>query len=234
MLPKFLEARWADLRYAARTMRKNPGFTAVGVISLALGIGANTAIFTLVDAVLLRMLPVKDPQQLYVIARNPERPNFSWTYPDYAASRDQSHGFTGVIAYGGVNPFGFQVASSGEPRTEVAVGVQVSGNYFEVLGVEPALGRVLNPEDDRQPGAGPYLVLSHSFWRRRFAADPRVVGATVRVNDYPFTVVGVSRGGFTGVEIGVAPDFFIPHRRAHLPSCISPRPDRLAGASQPG
>ncbi|MGH7551591.1 MAG: ABC transporter permease, partial [Longimicrobiales bacterium] len=191
-------------------MRKNPGFTAVAVVSLALGIGANTAIFSLVDAVLLKTLPVKDPHQLYVVAKNPERPSTSRTYPDYAASRDHNTGFAGLVSYSGVGPFGFTMQSSGDAQTEVAMGAQVSGNYFQVLGVDPALGRVLNPEDDRAPGVGPYLVLSHNFWRRRFGADPRITGVTVRVNGYPFTIVGVARSGFTGVEIGVAPDFFFP------------------------
>ncbi len=209
-MPKFLEDRLADLRYAVRMMRKNPGFTAVAVISLALGIGANTAIFTLIDTVLLKTLPVKNPHELYVVARNPARPSMYWNYPDYAAARDQNTGLSGLIGYSGVNPWGFTAGSSGDVRTEVAGGVMVSGNYFQVLGVEPALGRVLNPEDDRKLGEGPYVVLSHSFWRRRFNADPRVVGATVRLNGYPMTIVGVTRAGFTGVELGVKPDLFVP------------------------
>ena len=101
-MPRFLHDRLADLRYAARMLRKNPAFTAVAVLSLALGIGANTAIFTLVDDVLLKSLPVKDPHQLYVLARNPARPSFSWTYPDYAAARDRSTGFAGLIGHSAV------------------------------------------------------------------------------------------------------------------------------------
>ena len=147
-MTRFLEDRLADLRYAARMLRKNPAFTAVAVLSLGLGIGANTAIFTLVDAVLLKTLPVKDPQQLYVLGRNPQRPYYSWTYPDYAAARDYNTGFTGLIGYGGTGPYGFTTGSTADAQTEVAKGVQVSGNYFQVLGVEPALGRLLNPQDD--------------------------------------------------------------------------------------
>lgn len=205
-----MSALLADLRYAVRVMRKNPGFTTVAVVSLALGIGANTAIFSLVDAVLLRTLPVKDPHQLYAVGRNPAQPSPVWNYPDYAAMRDRNTGFSGLIAYSGIQPAGFTVGSPTDSRTEVALGVQVSGNYFQVLGVEPAAGRVLNPEDDRRPGAGPYIVLSHGFWRRRFGADPRVAGTTVRVNGYPFTIVGVAREGFTGIDTGVSPDFFAP------------------------
>jgi hypothetical protein len=191
-------------------MRKNPGFATVAVVSLALGIGANTAIFTLVDAVLLKTLPVKDPHQLYAVGRSLARPMPVWNYPDYVAMRDRNTGFSGLIGHSGIQPTGFTVGSSADARTEVAFGVQVSGNYFQVLGVEPAAGRVLNPEDDRRIGAGPHVVLTHAYWRRRFGADTRVTGTTVRLNGYPFTIVGVAREGFTGIETGVAPDFFAP------------------------
>jgi predicted permease len=202
----------SDFRYALRAMRKSPGFTAVAVFSLALGIGANTAIFTIIDAVLLRWLPVKSPEQLYMVgAVDPRRVSTTWNYPDYAAFRDRNHGFSGIIAYNSPVPCGFAVegAESGR-QAQVAYGLHVSGNYFQVLGVEPALGRSLNPEDDRAEDASPYLVLSHDFWRRRFGSDARVIGRKVRINGYPFTIVGVSRAGFTGVEVGVSPDFFMP------------------------
>ncbi|MGH9674972.1 MAG: ABC transporter permease, partial [Bryobacteraceae bacterium] len=140
-MPLFLENRFADLRYAIRMMRKSPGFTAVAVISLALGIGANTAIFTLVDAVLLKMLPVKDPHQLYVVGSQSQSgrpPGTSWNYPDYRAFRDGNTGFSGLIAYSGVGQMGFSIVSAGDAQTEVANGLFVSGNYFETLGVEPA------------------------------------------------------------------------------------------------
>jgi predicted permease len=208
-VPHFFEQRLSDLRYALRMMRKNPGFAAVAITSIGLGIGANTAIFTLVDTVLLKMLPVKDPQELALVARPPDRPGNGWSYPDYLAARDHNTGFTGLIAYGMAGPSGF---STGAPdaETTLARGVQVSGNYFGTLGVEPALGRLLNPEDDRAPGSGPNVVLSHAFWQSRFAGDVTVIGKTIRLNGYPFTVVGVSREGFTGVEVGMKPDFFVP------------------------
>lgn len=191
-------------------MRKNPGFSVIAVASIALGIGANTAIFTLVDAVLLKMLPVRNPQQLSLVARPPDRPGNGWSYPDYAAARDHNTGFAGFIAYSALNPAGFSSGPGQGSETVLARGLLVSGNYFHVLGVGPALGRVLNEEDDRAPGASPYIVLSYGFWQSRFASDPRVAGTTVRLNGYPFTVAGVSRQGFTGVEVGIKPDFFIP------------------------
>jgi hypothetical protein len=138
-VPHFFEQRLSDLRYALRMMRKNPGFAAVAITSIGLGIGANTAIFTLVDTVLLKMLPVKDPQELALVARPPDRPGNGWSYPDYVAARDHNTGFTGLIAYGMAGPSGF---STGAPdaETTLARGVQVSGNYFGTLGVEPRWG----------------------------------------------------------------------------------------------
>ncbi|MBI3280992.1 MAG: ABC transporter permease, partial [Acidobacteria bacterium] len=209
-MTKFFDNRAHDLRYALRTMRKSPGFALVAVISIGLGIGANTAIFTLVDAVLLKMLPVKAPKELYMVASvstGSRPPSTIWNYPDYVAFREHGKGFAGLIAYSGAVPYGFSVQGV---QTEVAYGVFVSGNYFNVLGVEPAAGNLFNAEHDQKFGAAPYVVLSHAFWKRRFASDPRVIGTTVRVNGFPFTVIGVSREGFTGVEVGVAPELFVP------------------------
>ncbi|MCU1259597.1 MAG: hypothetical protein JWO80_2482, partial [Bryobacterales bacterium] len=146
----------SNFRYALRMMRRNPGFSAVAVLSLALGIGANTAIFSIVDAVLLRWLPVKNPQELVVIAtlNRDGTPGVSTSYPDYEAFRDRNHSFDGIIAYSGTGPFGFTVkGSAADRRTELVGAVMVSGNYFQVLGVESALGRTLNDEDNRKPGA---------------------------------------------------------------------------------
>jgi predicted permease len=193
----------SDLQYALRMMRKSPGVSIVAILSLALGIGANTAIFTLVDAVLLKMLPVKDPQGLYLVT------NVS-SYPDYAALRDQNRALEGLIAYSSVQPFGFALQNSSDPRAEVAYATFVSGNYFKVLGVDTVVGRAINEQDDRAAGGGPYIVLSHSFWRKQFGADHRVISSGVRINGYPFTIIGVAHPGFTGIEVGVAPDFYLP------------------------
>ena len=202
-----------DLRYALRTLNRNRSFAAIAILSLALGIGANTAIFSVVDAVLLRWLPVKAPEQLYVVANvnSQGRQNPVWNYPDYCAFRDRSQSFLGLIAYSSTQPYGFSVQGESADRpASLAHGLLVSGNYFEVLGVQPAIGRLLNEEDDRKPGGGPYAVLSHNFWKRRFAGDPRVIGSMVRVNSYPLTIIGVAPGGFSGAEVGVSPDLFFP------------------------
>jgi predicted permease len=200
-----------DIRYALRMMAKSPAFTAIAVLSLALGIGANTAIFTLVDNIMLKLLPVKDPQQLYMVAMKREGSNVTWSHPDYAAFREFGTGFDGLAAYSSNAPYGLIAqGDSSDQQAAVAGGVLVSGNYFEVLGVQAALGRRLNMEDDRRPGGGPSLVLSHAFWQRRFQSDPRVIGTKVRVNGFPMTVVGVARNGFTGTEVGASPDFFAP------------------------
>ncbi|MFB3825542.1 MAG: ABC transporter permease [Bryobacteraceae bacterium] len=196
-----------DLRYACRVFRQNPGFTAVAVLSLALGIGANTAIFSLINAVLLRYLPVRAPEELVILARNPPRPSASTNYPDYVYLRDNAKSYSGVIAYSGVWAWGF--AAEGQ-ATQLAGVSMVSGNYFDVLGVTPALGRVFNEEDNKTEGAHPYAVLSHGFWMRAFGGDTGVIGRRVRINGSPFTVVGVSRAGFTGAEVGASPDVFVP------------------------
>src|SRR5574340_401064 len=196
-----------DLRYALRVFRQHPGFTAVAVLSLALGIGANTAIFSLINAVLLRYLPVRSPEQLVILARNPARPMTSTNYPDYLYLRDNAKSYSGLIAYSFVSAWGF--AAEGQP-TQLAGASLVSGNYFDVLGVTPALGRMFNAEDNDTEGAHPYAVLSHGFWMRAFGGDTGVIGRRVRINGSPFTVVGVSRAGFTGAEVGVSPDIFLP------------------------
>lgn len=210
-LTTWIENRGAEFRYALRMIRKTPGTTAIAVMSLALGIGANTAIFSIVDAMLLKLLPVKAPQELYMVAAHPARPNTSWNYPDYSAFRDNNTTFSGLAAYSGGQPLGMQVEGADAGRsTEVAYAATVSGNYFDVLGVGPALGRVLDSEDDKASGASPYVVLSYDYWRSRFGGDANVIGRTVRLNGYPFTIVGVSRQGFGGADPTSSPNMFIP------------------------
>src|SRR5437867_492150 len=204
-----METLVQDLRYGARTLRKSPGFTAVAVLTLALGIGANTAIFSMLDAVLLRMLPVEDPERLVVVGfTSPEWPNApgtAFSYPMYQDLRDRSQVFSGMLAYASV-PLS---ANSGD-RTERVSGQLVSGNFFSVLGVKPLLGRSLSDEDNKTPGAHPVAVLSYNYWKNRLAGDRNLVGKTFDLNSYPFTVVGVAPPDFFGVEVGIAPDIWLP------------------------
>jgi predicted permease len=199
-----------DLRYAERTFRKAPVFVAVAVLSLALGIGANTAIFTLVDQVLLRLLPVKDPQQLVLFwGRGPHygsnNGRYKLSYPMYEDFRDHNEVFSGMFCFWttGMN------VSAGD-KTERVDGELVSGTYFRVLGVGAALGRVFTAEDDRAPSGAPYAVLSYRYWLSRFAANPNVIGQKITVNGYPLTIVGVSQAGFDGTDPGTSPALRVP------------------------
>jgi len=203
-----------DLRYAARTFRKSPGFAFVAVATLALGIGANAAIFALVDRVLLTLLPVRNPKDL-VLLRSPGPSQghiwsdgdgaSSFSYPMYRDLRDSNNVFTGLLAE---FPFDASVSVLGD--TERASGELVSGNYFAVLGVPPSLGRNLTPQDDQAPGAHPQTVLSHGYWARRFGNDPSVLNKTITVNGLPLTIVGVARAGFSGIQPGRPADLFVP------------------------
>ncbi|MCM3901011.1 MAG: ABC transporter permease [Pyrinomonadaceae bacterium] len=197
-----------DLRYALRMLRKSPVFTGVAVLTLALGIGANAAIFTLTDAVLLQSLPVKDPDQLAVISSYDPKENDvnnSFSYPMYQDLRDKNEVFSGVLARGGT-----QMNVSYEGRSDRIRGELVSGNYFEVLGVRPWAGRLFTQDDDRTPSAHPVAVLSYGFWERRFGKDLGIVGKTILVNEHPLTVIGVTPPGFYGIELSSSSDLRVP------------------------
>ena len=204
-----LEMLWQDVRYGLRMIARNPGFTAVVVLTLALGIGANTALFSLLDAILLRTLPVKQPEQLVVVGASvpgqPGRGSSPFSYPVFRELREKNSAFSGMFARS-VTP----MSMSGVGQTERVLGELVSGNFFSVLGVNPHLGRVFAEADDQTPGTHPVAVISYNFWQRRFGADPGIVGQTMSLNGYPFTVIGVAGQGFQGVEIGTAPDVRIP------------------------
>jgi predicted permease len=199
-----------DIRYALRTFRKSPVFVAVAVLSLALGIGANTAIFTLVDQVLLRLLPVKDPQQLVLLWDRGQHygsnngPN-KISYPMYEDFRDKNQVFSGMFCR---DDIAFSLNFEG--KTERISGELVSGSYFPALGVGAALGRVFNQSDDRTPGGVPYAVLSYRFWISRFSGDRSIIGKKVTLNGYPFTVVGVSQAGFDGTDPTRSPQIRVP------------------------
>ncbi|HEX7312592.1 MAG TPA: ABC transporter permease [Pyrinomonadaceae bacterium] len=202
-----IETLFKDFRYGARRLARSPGFTLVAVISLALGIGANTAIFSLVNTALLRPLPVERPGQIVSLANAAGGRAFpAFSYPNYRDFRDR-----GADVFDGLYAYRFAPLSvSHEGTSERLWGYEVTGNYFDVLGVRAALGRVLTPDDDRLPGAHPVCVLSYEGWQRRFGADPSVVGKSLIVNGRGFTVVGVLPRGFYGTEIIAAPELWFP------------------------
>ena len=199
---------WQDLRYGARQLARNPGFTAVAVLTLALGIGANTAIFSVVNALFLRPLPVEDPARLVSVFtfdhNNPGHlPSSTHNFRDL---RDQSDVFSGVVAFGFLP---VAISSQGEEPEQLPA-FAVSGNYFDVLGVRMKLGRSFLPEEDSTPGGHPVAILSHTLWQRRFGGDPSIVGRTVSLNGRPFTVVGVGPEGFRGTFTLFGPELWVP------------------------
>jgi predicted permease len=210
-----------DLRYAARSLRRAPGFAAVAILTLALATGADTAVFALVHRVLVAALPVAQPEQLYVLARQSPAGGGRAGFP-HAAVRDLevSGVFAGVLARGGSERVTVGTPTGGEP----ALGELVSGGYFEVLGVKPHLGRLLAPSDDVTPGAHPVVVLSHRYWQRRFGGDPAVVGTALPLGGYPMTVVGVSPPAFDGLDPGQAVDLRVPLSMYAQLRRIAPRP----------
>jgi predicted permease len=199
-----------DLRFALRTLAKSPVFATVAVLSIALGIGANTAIFSLVDQVILRLLPVKNPEQLVILRGEGHHygsnngPN-RLSYPMYTDFRDHNQVFSGMF---GKWEAALSIVHGG--KTERVSGELVTGNYFPVLGVGAQLGRVFTASDDLYAGAHPVAVLSYTYWKSRFAGDPNVLGRKVMINGYPFTIVGVSQAGFHGTDPGFDPEIRIP------------------------
>src|SRR6267154_1817040 len=220
---------WRDLRFAARMLRKAPGFTAVAVLTLALGIGANTAIFSLLNAVMLKTMPVSRPEQLVILRWSAHsRPqnlgtssygdclwvptaiqSCSFSYPIYGAVLAHTDAFSSVLAMAGAD----QLDLSGNGAASIIGGELVSGNYFEALGVSSALGRTIQPSDDR-PGAPPVIVLSYGYWQRAFGGAADAIGRTVRLNGAPFTIVGVIDPRFARLTPGKSHDLWIPLSQA--------------------
>jgi predicted permease len=204
---------WNDLIFAIRTLRRNSMFTIFATLSLALGIGATTAIFSLMDQVLIRMLPVRDPGRLVLLHReyqpdgSASSDNFEsvFSYPMYRDLRDRDPAFRGVVARATS-----RVALSHRGVTQAASAELVSGNFFEVLGVGSIAGRVFTSEDDRNAGAHPVAVLSHAYWVGHFGGDPSIVGQTLTMNGHPLEVVGVAAPGFNGLLAGSSPDIYVP------------------------
>jgi predicted permease len=198
-------------------LRKNPAFTAVAVLTLALGIGANTAIFSLENAVMLKMLPVKNPGELVVVgdptevhSRRMGDPGVNvFSYPLYRDIRDGNNVVTGMLASGEAHRLRVTGNSIGEISGNTT-GVLISGNYFSVLGVNALYGRVITPDDDSGLGAHPVAVVSYGFWKNKLGENPNIVGQTLRINNYPFTVIGVAPPGFYGDTVGDAQDLWVP------------------------
>ena len=209
-----------DIRYALRVLAKSPGFACVVVFTLALGIGANAAIFSLMDRVLLQSLPVANADQLVVLsAHDPkEEPDIdgAFSYPMYQDLRDKNDVFSGVIVRGGT-----QMNVSYGDQTERVRGELVSGNFFEVLGVRPWAGRLFTQDDDRTPGAHPVAVLSYAYWESRFGNDPDLIGKTILLNEQPLTVIGITPPGFYGVSLSNNPDVRVPMMMTPV---FNPRP----------
>jgi predicted permease len=202
-----METLLHDLRYGTRQLLKHPVFTTLAIVSLALGIGANTAIFSLVNAVLLRPLPVREPGQLIeVYGAVHNGADFTLqSYLNYKEYRDRNDVFSGLFVYRIV-----VTSLSHNGSNERVWGYLASGNYFDVLGVKPAIGRGFLPEEDQTPGSHPVVVLSYTCWQKRFAADPAIVGRSISINNQTFTVIGVAPKGFIGTEIAYAPEFWTP------------------------
>lgn len=202
-----MQTFWQDLRYGIRMLAKSPGTTIVAVLALAMGIGANTAIFSGVSAFILRPLPVPEPDQLVrpFETTDDRGRSDSFSYPDFVDYRDQNTVFAGLIAEDMA-----QAAISTQNQNDVIWGQVVSGNYFDALQVRPILGRGFSPEEDKTPGAHAVVVISHSLWQRRLGADANIVGKTIDLNGRAYTVIGVAPESFKGTKFGLALEFWAP------------------------
>jgi putative ABC transport system permease protein len=194
---------WQDMRYAARVLRRQPGFTAAAVITLALGIGANTAIFSLINATLLQRLPVANRDRLVYVWRGNVGGVFP--YPLYASLRDNNRVFDAFAVWGGIT-----ASLNADNVTDLVQGVIVTGNLFDTLGVRAERGRLLSRSDDMTVGGHPVAVISHGFWQTRFAARPDIVGHDILLNGHSFTIVGVTPPAFRGPQVGGQPDLYVP------------------------
>jgi predicted permease len=205
-----LEHIWRDIAYAGRALRKSPGFTLAVVLTLALGIGANTAVFTLIDTISWRNLPVQDPDSLMLVGRvRLGRSETGFTYPQARALRDEAAGVRLAGYSSSAFPVLLTASVAGHPEPPIT-GQLVSGDYFDLLGVVPQAGRLIGAGDDRVPDRHPVAVLSDGYWRRRFGRDPAIVGTQLRLSGRSFDIIGVTPPEFYGVEVGVSPDVFIP------------------------
>src|SRR5438093_1181973 len=206
----WFERLWQDLRYGARMLVANPGFTAVAVVSLAIGIGANCAVFSWADALLLRPLPVPHPDEVLTVGSTASLEGFSRlvaSYRDYVDIRDRNKSFGGLVGFTG-STAGF--APDPDTLPKLRLGLLVTGNFFTVLGVEPQHGRTFRPDEDQVPGRDAVVILGHDYWEQQFGGDPSVLGRKVRLSGIEFTVVGVAPESFPGLDQFVRYDFYAP------------------------
>jgi len=205
---------WQDIRFGVRMLAKRPGFTVVAVLTLALGIGANTAIFTVINTVMLRALPVQEPQRLLTLGDPGKVHSWStgtprtdiFSYPLYRELRDHNEVFSSLLASSRLDNLQITIGTGPEKVT----GRLVTGNYFETLGIQVLLGRTFIADEDRTPASDPVVVISYGYWQRRFSGDASVIGRTVRLQNYPFTIIGVAPPGFFGEVVGDRPDLWAP------------------------
>jgi len=209
----------ADVGYGVRWLRRSPAFAATAVLSIAVGIGANTAIFSVVNAVILKLISVDHPESLVILSRSDDPSGLasSFSYP-FFQSLQEARTIGSVVARAG-----FEANVEAGDGSERVSAEMVSGNYFEVLGVRPHLGRLFSSDDDRIDGAESVVVLSHAYWQRRFGGDPQIVGTAILVNRHPMTIVGITAREFTGIEIGVSPTIYVP---------VVMQPEMLGAASR--
>ena len=201
----------SNVRFALRMLRRNPGFSLVAILSIAIGVGVNAAMFSFADALVLRPLPVVRPGEILTLSGTaPDIPGTrfgSLSYPDYVDLRDRNRSFEGLVAFI-ETPVGVTQTPDALPRLRLAM--MVSGNFFKTMGVRAAMGREFSPEDDRVGGSDTVVVLGHDFWEKTLAADPHALGRKFRLNGVEFTVVGVAPKEFTGMDTFVRPDLFVP------------------------
>jgi predicted permease len=197
-----MQTLWQDLRFAARMLKTSPGFAAVAVLTLAVAIGANAVVFSALNGLILRPLNVPHPQSLFQVG-GPNDPSHS--YPDYLDLRDRNRSFDGLAAYNFT-----QAGLDTRKNPSHAWVCEVSGNYFDVLGIQPYLGRLIHAADEQGPNSAPYIVLTYAYWHSHFQDDRGVVGRTVQLNKHPFTILGVTPPGFRGTVLFFLPDFFVP------------------------
>jgi predicted permease len=200
----FIENLVRDVRFALRMLRKSPGFAAVAVVTLAMAIGANAVVFSVLNALVLRPLNVPQEESLYAIERASDKTG-NLSYPDYLDLRDRNRSFDGLAAYN-ITAAGLDTGTNASRAWHY----EVSGNYFDALGIQPYLGRLIHQSDEHGPNSAPYIVLSYAYWHNHFQDDRGVVGRVVQLNKHPFTIIGVAPPGFHGTLLFFSPEFFVP------------------------